>query len=79
MGTGPGPARRPTLEQVAKVAGVSRATVSRVVNGVESVDPGIREAVERAVADTGYVPNRAARSLVGPGIVRRRVRAALLR
>ena len=64
MGTGPGPARRPTLEQVAKVAGVSRATVSRVVNGVESVDPGIREAVERAVADTGYVPNRAARSLV---------------
>jgi DNA-binding LacI/PurR family transcriptional regulator len=64
MGTGPGPARRPTLEQVAKVAGVSRATVSRVVNGVESVDPDIREAVERAVADTGYVPNRAARSLV---------------
>jgi DNA-binding LacI/PurR family transcriptional regulator len=56
--------RRPTLEQVARVAGVSRATVSRVVNRVESVDPDIRVAVERAIAETGYVPNRAARSLV---------------
>src|SRR6202161_2248848 len=63
MGTGPQPARRPTLEQVAEVAGVSRATVSRVVNGVESVDPDIRGLVERAIAETGYVPNRAARSL----------------
>ena len=42
MGTGPHPARRPTLVQVAEVAGVSRATVSRVVNGVESVDPDLR-------------------------------------
>jgi DNA-binding LacI/PurR family transcriptional regulator len=56
--------RRPTLEQVAKVAGVSRATVSRVVNQVESVDPDIRGVVERAIAEIGYVPNRAARSLV---------------
>src|SRR5580693_1927331 len=64
MGTGPPPARRPTLEQVAAVAGVSRATVSRVVNRVESVDPDLRATVERAIADTGYVPNRAARSLV---------------
>jgi DNA-binding LacI/PurR family transcriptional regulator len=64
MGTGPQRARRPTLVEVAGVAGVSRATVSRVVNGVESVDPDIRGIVERAIADTGYVPNRAARSLV---------------
>lgn len=56
--------RRPTLEQVARVAGVSRATVSRVVNQVESVDPDLRTAVERAIAETGYVPNRVARSLV---------------
>jgi DNA-binding LacI/PurR family transcriptional regulator len=56
--------RRPTLEQVAKVAGVSRATVSRVVNRVGTVDPRIRALVQRAVAETGYVPNRAARSLV---------------
>ncbi|MGW7100037.1 LacI family DNA-binding transcriptional regulator [Streptomyces sp. NPDC054838] len=54
----------PTLEDVARAAGVSRATVSRVVNGVRNVDPAIVLAVRRAVAATGYVPNRAARSLV---------------
>lgn len=59
------PARpRPTLEEVAARAGVSRATVSRVVNRSPSVDPAIAEAVNRAVADLGYVPNRAARSLM---------------
>ncbi|MET7361735.1 LacI family DNA-binding transcriptional regulator [Streptomyces sp. NPDC005562] len=55
---------RPTLEAVAARAGVSRATVSRVVNG----DPGVREVlaekVRHAVDELGYVPNRAARSLV---------------
>ncbi|MGI5448217.1 LacI family DNA-binding transcriptional regulator [Streptomyces sp. CA-243310] len=61
-GTGTGTA--PTLEDVARAAGVSRATVSRVVNGVRNVDPAIAEAVRRAVAATGYLPNRAARSLV---------------
>ncbi|GAB4008364.1 LacI family DNA-binding transcriptional regulator [Glycomyces albus] len=54
----------PTLEDVARVAGVSRATVSRVINRTRNVDPEIQEAVRRAVAATGYVPNRAARSLV---------------
>ncbi|MEY9876393.1 DNA-binding LacI/PurR family transcriptional regulator [Streptacidiphilus sp. MAP12-33] len=53
-----------TLVDVAKVAGVSRATVSRVVNGNASVAPSLREAVERAIAETGYTPNLAARSLV---------------
>lgn len=53
-----------TLEDVARVAGVSRATVSRVVNGVATVDPALRKVVEQAVAATSYVPNRAARSLV---------------
>lgn len=55
---------RPTLERVAARAGVSRATVSRVVNGSTRVAPGIREAVMRAVDELGYVPNLAARSLV---------------
>jgi DNA-binding LacI/PurR family transcriptional regulator len=55
---------RPTLEAVASRAGVSRATVSRVVNGAMSVDAGMRDAVLQAVADLGYVPNLAARSLV---------------
>ncbi|MGX6607853.1 LacI family DNA-binding transcriptional regulator [Micromonosporaceae bacterium Da 78-11] len=55
---------RPTLEAVARRAGVSRATVSRVVNGSTSVAASIREAVTRAVEELGYVPNQAARSLV---------------
>ena len=54
----------PTLEQVAALAGVSRATVSRVVNGSPKVSPVVKAQVERAVAKLGYVPNRAARSLV---------------
>lgn len=54
----------PTLEDVARAAGVSRATVSRVINGVRNVDPGIQDAVRQAVSVTGYAPNRAARSLV---------------
>jgi DNA-binding LacI/PurR family transcriptional regulator len=56
--------QRPTLEKVALRAGVSRATVSRVVNGSTTVAPGIRESVLRAVQELGYVPNHAARSLV---------------
>ncbi|HYH93040.1 MAG TPA: LacI family DNA-binding transcriptional regulator [Candidatus Saccharimonadales bacterium] len=53
-----------TLEEVASRAGVSRATVSRVVNGSPRVSPDIRRVVEAAVVELGYVPNRAARSLV---------------
>ncbi|RSO12965.1 LacI family transcriptional regulator [Streptomyces sp. WAC 06783] len=56
--------RRPTLEAVAARAGVSRATVSRVVNGGAGVRGEVRERVRRAVTDLGYVPNSAARSLV---------------
>ncbi len=53
-----------TLEEVARVAGVSRATVSRVVNGNPRVTPDVRRTVERAVDRLGYIPNPAARSLV---------------
>ncbi|MGH3656445.1 MAG: LacI family DNA-binding transcriptional regulator [Micromonosporaceae bacterium] len=55
---------RPTLEKVAVRAGVSRATVSRVVNGSPNVSESVRSAVNRAVEELGYVPNPAARSLV---------------
>lgn len=60
------PARRvrPTLEEVAARSGASRATASRVLNGSLKVAPGTREAVMEAVRELGYVPNRAARSLV---------------
>jgi DNA-binding LacI/PurR family transcriptional regulator len=56
--------RGPTLEQVAKAAGVSRATVSRVINGSPSVSPRARQMVQLAVRQLGYVPNTAARALV---------------
>lgn len=52
-----------TIEEVAAVAGVSRSTVSRVVNGSTAVSPAALEAVQRAIAELNYVPNRAARSL----------------
>lgn len=53
----------PTLEAVAARAGVSRATVSRVVNGSPKVTAEVTAAVTQAIADLNYVPNRAARSL----------------
>ncbi|MFV2194815.1 LacI family DNA-binding transcriptional regulator [Nocardiopsis sp. LOL_012] len=56
--------RRPTLEMVAQRAGVGRGTVSRVINGSEQVSPRTREAVRNAIAELGYSPNQAARTLV---------------
>lgn len=54
----------PTLEDVAKVAGVSRATVSRVVNGGNLVAAQTSKSVRQAIEKLGYQPNRAARALV---------------
>lgn len=53
----------PTLEAVAAEAGVSRSTVSRVVNGSVHVSPDVLAAVTAAIERLNYVPNRAARSL----------------
>jgi LacI family transcriptional regulator len=54
----------PTLEEVAALAGVSRSTVSRVINHHPSVRPQTRERVWEAVRQSEYVPNVVARSLV---------------
>ncbi len=52
-----------TLLDVARRAGVSPMTVSRVVNGSAKVSPRLRARVEQALAETGYMPNTLARSL----------------
>jgi LacI family transcriptional regulator len=53
-----------TLRDVAKRAGVSAMTVSRVINGGASVDPETQRLVEAAILELDYVPNRVARGLV---------------
>lgn len=58
------PRRRATIHDVAAEAGVSRGTVSRVLNGSTRVSPEARAAVEAAIHRVGYVPNTAARNLV---------------
>jgi LacI family transcriptional regulator len=55
--------RRPTLDDVAAQAGVSRSTVSRVINAHAYVADDVRAAVMRAISEIGYVPNESARAL----------------
>lgn len=52
-----------TLEDIAKKAGVSRSTVSRVVNNHPNVSEDVRERVLNVIQNTGYQPNAAARTL----------------
>lgn len=56
--------RRNTLHDVAKQAGVSYQTVSRVVNNHPNVSPDTRERVQLVIAELGYRPNKVAKSLV---------------
>lgn len=55
---------RPTIHDVAALAGVSKGTVSRVLNQHPAVAPQTRAAVEEAIRKTGYQANPHARSLV---------------
>ena len=59
----PSGAATPTVADVADSAGVSRQTVSNVLNAPERVRPETRMRVEEAIATLGYQPNRAARAL----------------
>lgn len=63
-GLGPGTGRPPTLDDVARRAGVGRGTASRVLNESPHVSLAARRAVLAAVGELGYVPNAAARALV---------------
>jgi LacI family transcriptional regulator len=62
-GPGSQPHGAPTIYDVARVAGVSIASVSRVLNGRRNPLPDTRERVERAVAELGFIPDGAARAL----------------
>ncbi len=53
----------PTSEDVARRAGVSIATVSRVINDLPHVTPGVRRKVQRAIKDLHFQPSRAAQRL----------------
>jgi DNA-binding LacI/PurR family transcriptional regulator len=55
--------RRPTIEDVARLAGVSRGTVSRVINGGRNVRPVVADTVNAAIDALGYSVNQAARNL----------------
>jgi len=63
------PAQRPrgdmtlTLDQIAELAGVSRSTASRVINGRPGVRAEVRERVWQIIHEQGYHPNAVARSL----------------
>ncbi len=57
------PLQRLNLEEIGRLAGVSRSTVSRVVNGETNVSESAKQRVEAVIAETGYRPHAAARSL----------------
>lgn len=53
-----------TLEKIARLSGVSRSTVSRVVNQQPNVSEDVRKRVMAVIEETGYQPNLAAQTLV---------------
>ena len=55
--------RQPTINDVARVAGVSKKTVSRVINRSPLLKDDTRQKVESVIAELGYVPNPQARAL----------------
>ena len=64
MSAADGPTRAATIFDVARLAGVSHQTVSRVINDLPNVRPATRARVEQAIAQLRYSPSPAARALV---------------
>lgn len=62
---GPRAGRKPTIDDVARQAGVSRTTVSRVLNNGPNVRPAVRDTVNKAVELLGFTVNVQARTLAG--------------
>src|SRR5258708_25869557 len=60
---GEGPRRRPTITDIARLAGVSKKTVSRVINASPYVQKDTRERIEAVIAEHGYAPDPQARGL----------------
>jgi DNA-binding LacI/PurR family transcriptional regulator len=56
--------KRPTIKQVAKAAGISTQTVSRVINNRPDVAPETRERIQQVIEELGYQPSALARSLI---------------
>ena len=61
--SGPRPRQSATLRMVAREAGVSASTVSRIINGTVNVSDGLKHAVEAAIVKFNFRPNAAARGL----------------
>ncbi|POU77200.1 LacI family transcriptional regulator [Leclercia sp. LSNIH6] len=57
----------PTIYDIARVAGVSKSTVSRVLNKQTNISPEAREKVLKAIAELNYQPNKLARALTSSG------------
>jgi LacI family transcriptional regulator len=54
---------KPTIRDIARLTGVSKSTVSRVLNNSANVDPVTRERVQRVIEEQGFVPDRTAMQL----------------
>ena len=63
QGPAEGPRRRPTINDIARLAGVSKKTVSRVINASPYVQKETRERIEAVIAEHGYAPDPQARGL----------------
>ena len=63
QGAADGPRRRPTINDIARLAGVSKKTVSRVINASPYVQKETRERIEAVIAEHGYAPDPQARGL----------------